>query len=201
MAVSVDTENASEILNTFGIKHSIDHLLTRNAKPAPIIIVESASGTIVTPPRTASGNLHNLFLEQPSNDVASQILATKWHDCSDDVIQTTISRLDHSSSSSTASAHPYHTALRVLSSTIDKLTKARTELEESRRVLLEKEAARQTRAEELMRELLPSEREVAKRVIQSLFPDDVEEDHQVQRKHSMAVSRRSPYGLYKKFRR
>ncbi|KAK7678582.1 hypothetical protein QCA50_018454 [Cerrena zonata] len=158
----------------------------RNNKPAPIIIVESASGTIVTPPRTASHNLHNLFLDPSSNDVASQILATKWHDCSDDAIQTTISRLDYSNSPSHASAHPYHTALRVLSSTIDKLSKARTELEESRRVLLEKEAARRTRAEDLMGELLPSERDVAKRILQSLFPDDVEEDHQVQRKHSMA---------------
>lgn len=168
-------------------------VVNKHSRPAPIIIVESASGTIVTPPRTASGNLHSLFLDQPNNDVASQILATKWHDCSDDEIQTTISRLDYSNSPSHASSHPYHTALRVLSSTIDKLTKARTELEESRRVLLEKEAARRTRAEELMKELLPSERDVAKRVIQSLFPNDVEEDHQVLRKHSMAVGNCSLY--------
>ncbi|CAL1715843.1 unnamed protein product [Somion occarium] len=154
-------------------------------KPAPIIVVESASGTIFTPSNKASGNLQSLFSNQPNNDVTSQVLATRWHEYSDEAIQSTISSLDSTELPSHSSSHPYHTALRVLSSTVDRLSKARTELEESRKMLLEKETARKARGEELLKQLLPSERDVARRVLQSLFPDDVEEDHQVQRKHSM----------------
>ena len=39
-----------------------------------------------------------------------------------------------------------------------------------------------------MRELQPSDRELARRVIQSLFPDDDEDGHAVRRKFSASVS-------------
>ncbi|KAI0076001.1 TBC-domain-containing protein [Panus rudis PR-1116 ss-1] len=165
-------------------------------KPAPIIVVESASGTILSPPRKASGNLQSLFLDANSSSasdkdsdlgiIGPQVLANKWHEYSDEAIQAAISKLSSPTSPSNATSHPYHTAIRVLSSAVDKLSKARAELEEDRRALAEKEQARQERAEQLMKELMPNEREVAKRVLQSLFPNDNENEHEVQRKQSLA---------------
>ncbi|KAF7789776.1 hypothetical protein EIP86_000722 [Pleurotus ostreatoroseus] len=104
----------------------------------------------------------------------AQVLGTKWHEYSDEDIDATISKISTSTPSSDTPGNPYHATLRVLSSAVKKLSQARAELEESRRVLLEKEAARRTRAEQLMKELQPSEQDIARRVIQSLFPDDDE---------------------------
>ena len=58
-------------------------------------------------------------------------------------------------------------------------------------MLKEKEAARRHRADELIRELQlvkPAEQETARRVIQALFADDDEEEHEVRRKQSVLVS-------------
>ncbi|KIM85069.1 hypothetical protein PILCRDRAFT_817909 [Piloderma croceum F 1598] len=107
-------------------------------------------------------------------DEDASILSHKWHDYSDDVIHATLSSSESSS----------HTAIRALSSALSKLSRVCTELEESHRVLQQKESARRTRAEELMKELQPSERDVAKRVIQSIFTDDDEQIHQVKRQQS-----------------
>ncbi|KAG1866164.1 rab-GTPase-TBC domain-containing protein [Suillus subluteus] len=97
------------------------------------------------PPRTAL------------SDGTSEVLANKWHEYSDEAIQAAISRFTVAESPSDVDTHPYHTALRVLSSTLLQF------LEEHRKLLQEKEAARKERAENLLSELLPSEREVAKR--------------------------------------
>ena len=59
---------------------------------------------------------------------------------------------------------------------------------ESLRVIQEKERARKQRAEELMKELQPSERDIARRVMQSLFTDDDEGMHNVERSQSQMVS-------------
>lgn len=135
------------------------------------------------PPRTA--------LPVGSSDVptsvATQVLANRWHEYSDEAIQAAISRLSVAESPSDVDTHPYHTALRVLSSALHSLSRARIELEEHRKLLQEKEAARKERAQDLLSELQPSEREVAKRVIQSIFPDDDEKHHQVQRQGSLSV--------------
>ncbi|KAM6503983.1 hypothetical protein JOM56_000926 [Amanita muscaria] len=66
--------------------------------------------------------------------------------------------------------HPYHTALRVLSAAYHKLASAREELEENRRLLREKEGALKKRTQALVDELKPSEQEVARRILQSIFP-------------------------------
>lgn len=116
--------------------------------------------------------------------VSAQVLATKWHTYSDEAIQATISQLGASDSPADTPSHPYHTALRVLSSN---LSRARLELEETRRILREKEVAKKKRADALLKELQPSDQEVARRVIQSLFTDDDENEHRVQRKLSVLV--------------
>ena len=129
-------------------------------------------------------------------DVASRILSNQWHDYSDEAIQSAISAISVSDSPASVSSHPYHTALRALSSAVHNLTKIRREMEESLRVIQEKERARKRRAEELMKELQPSDRDIARRVMQSLFTDDDEGMHKVERSQTHLVRSR-PYGLYR----
>ena len=119
---------------------------------------------------------------------ASHILSNPWHDYSDDAIQSAISSIGVTESPASVSSHPYHTSLRVLSSAVHNLTKIRREMEESVRIIQEKERARKQRAEVLMRELQSSERDIARRVMQSLFTDDDEGMHNVERSQSQMVS-------------
>lgn len=120
--------------------------------------------------------------------VASHILSNPWHDYSDEAIQSAISSIGVTESPASVSNHPYHTSLRVLSSAVHNLTKIRREMEESVRIIQEKERARRQRAEVLMRELQASERDIARRVMQSLFTDDDEGMHNVERSQSQMVS-------------
>jgi small G protein signaling modulator 3 len=118
---------------------------------------------------------------------ASRILSNPWHDYSDEAIQSAISSISVTESPAFVSTHPYHTSLRVLSSAVHNLTKIRREMGESLRVIQEKERARRQRAEELMKELQASERDIAHRVMQSLFTDDDEGMHSVERSQSQMV--------------
>ena len=141
---------------------------------APEVMVIDAATNLLLPP-----------------GLASQVLGTKWHEYSDEAIQATISSFSAFDSPADPSTHPYHPALRVLSSAVHTLSRARVGLEESQRMLKEKEAARRRRADELIRELQlvkPAEQETARRVIQALFADDDEEEHEVRRKQSVLVS-------------
>ncbi|KAF9648956.1 TBC-domain-containing protein [Thelephora ganbajun] len=122
--------------------------------------------------------------QTPVIDATSEVLTTRWHRQSDQAIQSTISKLDFHDSSSDAARHPYHAALRILSSALSNMRKAYKTLEEDRALLQEKEAARKERADQLLRELPLSERDIAKRILQSLFPDDDEHVHQIQRRQS-----------------
>jgi DUF438 domain-containing protein len=119
---------------------------------------------------------------------ASRILSHPWHDYSDEAVQSAISAISVAESPAFVSGHPYHTSLRVLSSAVHNLTKIRREMEESLRVIQEKERARRQRAEELMKELQASDRDIARRVMQSLFTDDDEGMHKVERSQSDMVS-------------
>ena len=121
------------------------------------------------------------------SSISAQVLATKWHEYSDEAIQSAMSNFTVLDPPAEGFSHPYHTALRVLSSTLHNLSRARIELEENRRVLLEKELARRERADALMKELQPSEQEIAKRVIQAIFTDADEAQHEVRRQQSVIV--------------
>ncbi|TCD66119.1 hypothetical protein EIP91_001728 [Steccherinum ochraceum] len=164
------------------------HEKRKAERSTPVIVVEPASEKPLRV-RKHADHLYSLFASDSPNEVdpstAAQILGTKWHEYSDEAIQSSISNMQASDTPAEAPSHPYHTTLRVLSSAVDRLSKARAELEESRRVLEEKDAARRGRADALFRELQPSERELAKRVLQSIFPDDDESNHEVQRRQSM----------------
>jgi hypothetical protein len=172
---------------TRGRKESVSSLWERSPRLPPLIVVNSSDGThsVSSSPSQAAVPL----FQQPG--ATTQILATKWHKQSDHTIQTTISKLDMLDSSSDAARHPYHRVIRTLSSALHNMTQARRRLEESRRLLEEKEAARRRRAAELLKELQPSEQDIAKRLLQSLFPDDDEGMHQIQRRHSSMVSFKS----------
>ncbi|KAF8493942.1 TBC-domain-containing protein [Russula emetica] len=115
---------------------------------------------------------------------ASRILSNPWHDYSDEAIQSAISSISVTESPASVSSHPYHTSLRVLSSAVHNLAKIRREMGESLRVIQEKERARKQRAEELMKELQAPDRDIARRVMQSLFTDDDEGMHNVERSQS-----------------
>ncbi|KXN83791.1 TBC domain-containing protein C4G8.04 [Leucoagaricus sp. SymC.cos] len=125
--------------------------------------------------------------DQYSPLVTKHVLTTKWHECSDDAVEGAISKLTFMEEPGDVVNHPYFTALRILSSAYHGMVYARQDLEECRRLVLEKEASRKQRADDLLNELQPSERDIARRVIQSIFTSDDENLHQVQRKQS-AVS-------------
>ncbi|EKM57867.1 uncharacterized protein PHACADRAFT_116285 [Phanerochaete carnosa HHB-10118-sp] len=137
----------------------------------PVILVESATDDSIV------NNVSSL----PSN-ATNKLLSTRWHDYPNEAIDSALSALNTLDAS--FSDHPLHDAIRALSAAVHKLSSVRAELEESRKALLQKEADRRARADELMRELQPSDRVLARRVIQSLFPDDDEDSHAVRRKSS-----------------
>ncbi|KAJ7471030.1 rab-GTPase-TBC domain-containing protein [Mycena latifolia] len=166
---------------------SLSVLWDRDGRTAPLFIVADSISAASSP------STHpDIFLTADSSNtdefdpaVKAQVLDTKWHECSDEAIQSAISGLGAAQSPAEVSSHPYHSALRVLSQALHSLSQARVELEQGRKALQEKEVARRARAEALMNELqLVSEREIARRVIQSIFTDDDEEQHRVHRQHS-----------------
>ncbi|KAG2075404.1 TBC-domain-containing protein [Suillus decipiens] len=168
--------------------NSLSALWDKQVHQAPRFIVGPPFDTnfLVPPGPLLPGTALSDGTSETSSSVTTQVLANKWHEYSDEAIQAAISRFTVAESPSDVDTHPYHTALRVLSSTLHSLSRARIELEEHRRLLREKEAARKERAETLLSELLPSEREVAKRVIQSIFAGDDETRHRVQRHGSFS---------------
>ncbi|KAG6918433.1 hypothetical protein DXG01_014613 [Tephrocybe rancida] len=163
-----------------------------------LFMVGSSKDSLLSPPRPLGLGHPDVIVTSDSDGemygaaVTSQVLATKWHECSDDAIQSAISSISGADSSVGVSSHPYHTALRVLSSALLNLSRVRMELEENRRVLQQKELARRGRANALMKELQQHEQDVAKRVIQSIFVDADESDHQVRRQQSLMVGLAMP---------
>ena len=119
----------------------------------------------------------NVFGTRPA--VTAQVLTAKWHNYSDEAIQMTISNLGASDSPANVHGHPYHTTLRILSSALHNLSWVRVELEEERRVLKDKEGTWRERVDALLKELLPSEQNIMRHVVQSIFTDADEALHQV----------------------
>lgn len=158
---------------------------------APLIIVGSDDQHLPVDDivDTTSVSLQELAIDPV---ITSRVLTTKWHEYSDEAIQSAISSISISESPAEVSSHPYHSALRVLSAALHNLSKARLELEQNRKTLIEKENARRARAEELAREMKSEkEREIARRVVKEIFGDnDVDEGEQrsrVRKQHSYMV--------------
>ncbi|KAI0750042.1 rab-GTPase-TBC domain-containing protein [Daedaleopsis nitida] len=160
----------------------------RSVKPPPLIVVESSSDDVAAHTDPEYDISHDVPTEAMdglfSPGTSAKILGTKWYGYSDVDMRAALAQLNLPSHD-TSHDHPCHAIIRVLSSAVHNLTRVRQELEDSRRVLLEKEAARKERAKQLLHELQPSEKETANRVFQSLFPDDDESIHFVQRQQSL----------------
>lgn len=154
-------------------------------KVPPLFVVGSPHDHLLNPTTPEVHVTAESDVDGVDPTVSAQVMATKWHTYSDEAIQATISQLGASDSPANTPSHPYHTALRVLSSAVNNLSRARIELEETRRALREREVAKKKRADALLKELQPSDQEVARRVIQSLFTDDDENEHRVHRKLSV----------------
>ncbi|KAG6848421.1 hypothetical protein H0H93_000311, partial [Arthromyces matolae] len=180
---------------------------TENNDSAPLFIVGSSSATLSPPHPLGLGTPEVIVTSEVDGniydaDVTSKVLATKWHEYSDNAIQTAISDIGGIDTPAEAVIHPYHTTIRILSSALNNLSRARIELEENRKILQEKELARRERADALLKELPRSDRDVAKRVIESIFADADESEHKVRRQQSLrslteslgeALADRSPF--------
>ena len=135
----------------------------------------------------------NLFPVEEHADfgpiTGSQVLETKWHRLSDEQIQDTISLLAvKSSSSEQAPLHPYCNTIRVMSAALEKLSLMRLELEEGRRLLIEKEKESRSRAQQLLEECEPSDQEVVRKFVNSLFAPQEEERNEPVKDHAFMVS-------------
>jgi hypothetical protein len=176
---------------------SLSSMREKQARPTPQFVVGSSNELSPRTRKTPEFYLTDADATDFGSPISVQVLATKWHEYSDEAIQSAISQLSVAESPSDVSTHPYHPALRVLSSALHNLSRVRMELEESRRVLQEREMARRNRVEALMEELQPSEQDVARRVIQSIFTDDNEVHHRIRRQQSLMVSIRDFFFLLK----
>ncbi|KAG6901710.1 hypothetical protein C0995_008872 [Termitomyces sp. Mi166 len=156
----------------------------------PLFVVGSSRDSISSPRHSSLVNPDVIVTSDEDGEIyragiTGQVLATKWHEYSDDAIHSAISHIGGIDSPAEVIDHTYHTALRILSSALHNLSRVRIELEENRRLLQEKEIARRERADALLKELASSEQGVAKRVIQSIFADADESQHQVRRQQSL----------------
>ncbi|KAF5379653.1 hypothetical protein D9615_005777 [Tricholomella constricta] len=173
-----------------GSSTSLSGMWDRPTSAAPLFVVGSSRDSTAPPSRVSGARNPDVIVTSESDTetygpaVTTQVLITKWHEYSDDAIQSAISNIGASESPADVSTHPYHTALRVLSSALHNLSRVRVELEENRKILQEKEIYRRERADALMKELQPLEQDVARRVIQSIFTDADETRHQVRRQQS-----------------
>ncbi|KAH9918904.1 TBC-domain-containing protein [Epithele typhae] len=152
----------------------------RSAKLPPLIVVEPSNDDLASP----VGPKYEILTDADSfrfpPPVTSKIISTRWHQFTDAAVRSAVSDITKAFTDTTAN-DPCFAILRVLSTAVHNLTRARHELEESRRELQEKEAARRERAMRLLEELQPSDKDIANRVFQSLFPDDDESNHHVHR--------------------
>ncbi|KDQ59101.1 hypothetical protein JAAARDRAFT_33831 [Jaapia argillacea MUCL 33604] len=163
-------------------------------RPAPLIIVGPSNSSPAQPPRR---NVESTIPESENvymtPEATTKVLSTKWHEYSDEAMQSSLAKLNVSDSPADAPSHLYHPMIRVLSSAVHALSRARVELEEDRRLLAEKELERRQRAEALMNDLQPPERDVAQRVMQTIFPPEEEEEkvHSIHKRHSFVSLKES----------
>ncbi|KAG6897016.1 hypothetical protein C0992_004661 [Termitomyces sp. T32_za158] len=150
---------------------------------APLFVVGSSRDSLLSTPRHSSLLKPDVIVTSDTDSVGvrDQVLSTNWHEYSDDAIQSAISSIGGVDETTN---QPYHTALRILSSALHNLSRVRIEMEENRKILQEKEIARRQRVDALLNELPSSEQDVARRVIQSIFAEADESQHEVRRRQS-----------------
>ncbi|KAH8118089.1 TBC-domain-containing protein [Phellopilus nigrolimitatus] len=110
---------------------------------------------------------------------ASQVLATKWHELSDMQIEATVSKYSTSRSSSKVSTQSYQSVLRVLSAALEDISIERNELDKVRSLLEDRDKTLRGKAERAVNNLPYSDREVGRRIFDSLF-SEVEETRAIE---------------------
>ncbi|KAL1741905.1 rab-GTPase-TBC domain-containing protein [Schizophyllum fasciatum] len=177
-----------------------DRLATMWDRPAPLLFVNQQPAALpASTPRTARPNapVPSEVHARADSNIGPQIISTKWHEYSDEAIQAAISSFSEADTPAEVSRHPYHPVIRVLSQALHNVTRARIELEESRCLLLEREEIRRQRAEDILRELQPTEQKVALRMLSELYPEeqeqgDEEEDEPADEGYDHLQIRRQP---------
>ena len=175
-------------LSQLGLRISYFQFLipSKYTRSPPLFIVGSSHDPSFSPSPPEVLVSEDAHLEGVPPSISSQVLATMWHMYSDEAIQTTIANQNPSESPADVVVHPYHTALRVLSYSVHNLSRVRVELEETRKLLREKELERKRKADLLLKEVPPSDQDAVRRVVQALFSEaDIEP--RVRRKHSVLV--------------
>ena len=143
----------------------------------PTVVIDSTASEPAANDDALYNDIATAVIGGSDQDSVSRILSTPWHNYPDSSMYAALDEQGHSQ----------YTVLRTLSAATERLLKARKELEEGRRVLLEKEEARRRRGNALLEELPQSERDIARRVLASLFTSDDEEGHRVVRRQSRTV--------------
>ncbi|VDB90834.1 unnamed protein product [Peniophora sp. CBMAI 1063] len=140
----------------------------------PVVMIDSAASQSATNDDELYNDIATAVSGGSDRDAVARVMATPWHTLSDSSLY---SALDEQ-------GQPQFAVLRTLSAATERLLKVRKELEEGRRILQEKEDARRTRGTALLEELPQNERDIARRVLASLFTSDDEEGHRVVRRQS-----------------
>jgi hypothetical protein len=164
---------------------------TSSTSTAPLIVVGSSTESSFTPREQGSRLIIPDIGSEDCDGISVQVLSTHWHDYSDEAIQTAISRFSATDLPSGSSKHPYYMTLRILSSAVHKLYKVRTELEEARRALLKNDSERRNRAEQLVKDLHPSEQAIAQRIMNLIFSEDAIPKNEAHEQQALLVRKRS----------
>ncbi|KAG8914153.1 hypothetical protein FRC01_004198, partial [Tulasnella sp. 417] len=114
------------------------------------------------------------FTSNVPPDLWAHIISTRWHDQSDSELQASlqdvVSEDLQPSLDDSRLTHPYHTVVRVLSSSLEKLNDRHMELENRWKRRIEAERARRRDAEARVKALKPPVPEdVAKRILNAVF--------------------------------
>ncbi|THH10048.1 hypothetical protein EW145_g1603 [Phellinidium pouzarii] len=113
----------------------------------------------------------------------SQVLATKWHELSDEQIKDNISRFSSSKPSSEISYQSYHSTMRVISAALEDMSVERDELGKIRVLLEERDKARRNKVEQFINSLPFPEQGVGWRILES-FMSEVDETRSIAKRSS-----------------
>lgn len=184
-----DREMRRGISSRTVMKEDVNPLHEDRSKSKPIVIVNPAhSGTQSMMGSTTSPQVgHSLPSaegEALGTAAVTQVLETKWHELSDQLIEATIAQHDHGSGQSAT----FFPTLRALSAALeDTLSECRT-LEVTLASMQAKEKERFEQAEQFISRLSSSEQATARRVLDIFTPSSYEFSPKVTKRPSYTVT-------------
>lgn len=182
---SGDREIRRGISSRTVVKEDVNPLHEDRSKSKPIVIVNSAQsmmGSTRSPP--VGQSLPSAECEALGTAAVTQVLETKWHELSDQLIEATIAQQSQGSGQSTS----YLPTLRALSAALeDTLSECRT-LEVTLASMQAKEKERFEQAEQFISKLPPSDQPIARRVLDIFTPSSYEFSPKVTKRPSYTVT-------------